>query len=338
MPLSYNKELKTTLERRFHENLLDGYFGGIFNPTRDKFYALTWVNLSSVDYDVYRWHHEQLSGYSAMYHDYEKKKKQVDSNSWQSKTPQECVDEGIYQYFAVSFIGIFFEAEWFIIPNLDFYGAELTEPELKVFVEERITTDTIWESNMFAPETMHRLNDHEQMDLSPTSLEFKEQPWMVSMIKQQKKERVNHAYSRYINEEFLESFFKKLRIYDPDNYLEVGQLRYGYTIIFPEHKKYILFCAQVKNNNNKWHLRYFLFDSQFRSFYKWTYFDAAPYDFSFFYGDLIINDLKQISHWDSESYLDSSCTLDDENFWSGYVFKLNDTSGHFLYLEEMNAG
>lgn len=75
MPLPYNPDLKTIIERRVHQRLLDGYYGGIFSPAGDKFYALTWVSLASVDYFDYVWHHEQLSGYSAMHHDYEKTKK-----------------------------------------------------------------------------------------------------------------------------------------------------------------------------------------------------------------------------------------------------------------------
>lgn len=173
------------------------------------------------------------------------------------------------------------------------------------------------------------------MDLLPTSLEFKDQPQLVSMIKQQKKERINLAYTRYINEEFLEPFFERLRISDPDNYLEANQLRYGYTMIFPEHKRYTLFCAHVKNNKSKWQLRYFLFHNETRKFYKWTYFNTPEDNSNFSYGDMIIDDLKQISPWDKEGYLDSSCTLDDTHFWDNYVFKKTGETDEYLYLKQM---
>lgn len=335
MPLPYNSELKTIIERRVHQPLLEGYYGGIFNPAEDKFYALTWVNLASVDYFDYVWYHEQLNGYSARHHDYEKTKKIINTNSWQGKTVQECIDEGIYRYFSITFIGVLFEEEWFIISSLSFYGDRLSETELKASAERSITTGRVWENNLFEPEKWPPIKGYERMDLLPTSLEFKYQPQMVSMIKQQKKERINLAYTRYINEEFLEPFFAKLRISDPDNYVEADRLRYGYTMIFPEHKRYTLFCAFIQNNKNKWQLCYFLFYSEPRKFYRWTYFNGTEHDFSFFYGELIIDDLKQISVWDNEGYLDSSCTLDDAHFWDNYIFKKIGETDEYLYLKQM---
>ncbi|WP_413669948.1 hypothetical protein ACEN9X_08430 [Mucilaginibacter sp. Mucisp86] len=335
MSLPYNQELKTILERRFHENLLDGYYGGVFNQDGDKLYALTWVKLSYVDYEIYEWHHEQLSGYSSSHHDYEKTKKMVDLNSWQSKTVNECIDEGIYKYFSISFIGICFEGEWFIVPSLAFYGDQLTEPELKMYKERGIITGNIWKDTLFYPEKVYQLAGYEKAELLPTSIEFKDQPWMVSIIKQQKKERVNMAYVRYINEEFLEPFFSKLKISDPENYREAAQLRYGYSMIFPQHKKNTLFCAHIKNRQDKWRLQYFLLENQSRRFYKWTFFNnPVECDFSFAYGDLIIDDLKQISSWNQEGYLDSSCTMDNEIFWDEFVFKLS-TDNVYLYLKEV---
>jgi hypothetical protein len=335
MPLPYNPELKTILERRVHERLLDGYYGGIFNSTEDKFYALTWVNLASVDYSDYIWYHEQLSGYSAMHHDYEKTKKITDTNSWQGKTVQECIDDGIYQHFSMLFTGAFFEDEWFIVPSLRFYGDKLIEAELKQRAEARITKADVWENSMFNPEKPLEIEGSPKLDLSPEALEFKDQPLMVSIIKQRKKERINLAYTKYINEEFLEPFFERLRISDPDDYVEANQLRYGYTMIFPEHKQYTLFCAHVKNNKSKWQLRYFLFHKETRKFYKWTYFNTPEDDSNFFYGDMIIDDLKQISPWDKEGYLDSSCTLDDTHFWDNYVFKKIGETDEYLYLKQI---
>ena len=69
-------------------------------------------------------------------------------------------------------------------------------------------------------------------------------------------------------------------------------------------------------------------------FYKWTYFKSESYDYALFYSQVIIDDLKQICHWDEHAYLDSSCTMDDANFWNEYVFKKNANDG-FVYLEEM---
>ncbi|AYL98458.1 hypothetical protein [Mucilaginibacter celer] len=334
MPLPYNHDIKAILERRYHRNLLYGYYGGIFNPVEDKFYACTWVKLSTVDYDEFIWHHEQLMGSSAMYFDIEKTRKQVDSNSWQSKTPKECIDEGIYLYFSVLFMGVFFENEWFITPSLCFYGNDLEEVKLKERAEANITSGKTWESSLFLPEKEIDLKGYPKMGLSPTSLEFKNVPWMVSIIKQERKERLNHAYCIYINEEYLKPFFEKLKIRDYENFVSADQLRYGYTMIFPEHKKYTLFCGLIENNQGKWRLEYFFLNEG--KFYRWTYFSKTEHDFSFFYGDLIIADLQQISNWDQEPYLDSSCTMDDPHFWNCYVFSRDSSSGEFLYLEEIH--
>lgn len=89
----------------------------------------------------------------------------------------------------------------------------------------------------------------------------------------------------------------------------------------------------AEDASKKWRLLYFLFTYETRKFYNWTYFQPTDTDDSYYYGDIIIDDLKQISHWDNENYLDSSCTMDDDNFWNNYVFAQKD--GKYLYLQEI---
>jgi len=335
MPLPSNEDLKTIIEQRVNERLFDGYYGGVFNPTHDKFIGLTWVDLSTVEYEEYEWLHEQLS-HSAMYMDFERAKKFISPNSWQSKTTAECIDESIYKYFSMTFIGVLYEDEWFIIKSLSFYGDMLSEAELKVEVEQNALSENLWDTNLFLPEKPLGLKGYinSSVLLPATSLEFQHMPWMVSIIKQEKKERINRAYIQYINEEFLEPFFQRMRISWPEKYVTAHGLKVGYTMIFPQHKKYALFCAFVKNKLDEWQLIYFLFNNEPRKFYKWTYFKSVAHDFSFFYGELIIDDLKQISHWNDWNYLDSSCTMDDQHFWDEFVFKQE--NNRYLYLEEID--
>ncbi|WP_419701314.1 hypothetical protein [Mucilaginibacter sp. NFX135] len=332
---NYNSDLEAILLSRVNANLLVGYLGGAFSQKNDKFYAATLVDISTIDYDDFAYLHEQVNGRSITNFDPELTRNYISNNSWHNKSVEECIEEGIYRYFSIIFTGIYFEQQWFIIKELCFYGDLKSEQAIKESIIKKSEYEDFWEQSIFRPQEPLTINrDGETITIRRVEMEeFKDNPSLVALLKQEKKEKINRLYNNYIEAEFIIPFFERLRINYSQRYQEFEALRVGYTTIFPEHKSYTLFCSLVKDADKNYALYYFLFDNRIRKFYKWTYFTPISFDFSFFYGQLIIEDLKQISHWDDIGFLDSSCTMDDEAFWDNYVFAHN--GYHYTFLEEL---
>ncbi|SDP60285.1 hypothetical protein SAMN05428975_2024 [Mucilaginibacter sp. OK268] len=332
---NYNSDLEAILLSRVNAKLLVGYLGGAFSPQKDKLYAATLVDISTIDYDDFAYLHEQVNGHSITNFDPELTKKYISNNSWQYKSTEECIEEGIYQYFSIIFTGIYFEQQWFIIKELCFYGDLKPERDIKENIIKITDYENFWEQSIFRPQEPLTINrDGETITIRRVEMEeFKDNPSLVALLKQGKKEKINRLYNNYIEAEFIVPFFERLRINYSQQYQEFEALRVGYTTIFPEHKSYTLFCSLVKDADKNYALYYFLFDTRTRKFYRWTYFTPIGFDFSFFYGQLIIDDLKQISQWNDIDFLDSSCTMDDEAFWDNYVFARN--GNHYTFLEEL---
>ncbi len=333
----YNKDIEGILKSRVNSRLLEGYFGGLFNPENDKFYAATLVDINTIDYDEFEYLHEQLGSHSSTAYDFERARNYSnDRSSYTNKTARELVAEGIYNYFSVSFICIHFEEEWFVLKSLCYYGDLITEDGIKQELIKQTNLSFFWEQSLFKP---HETPDYMKEKFAAAGYkdaameEFKSIPYLVAILKKEKKEKINHAWCHYFNEDFILSFFESLSIRYPTAYRSFSQLRHNFTMIYPALKTQVIFCAFVGNDDQEYFLNYFVFDYRSRKFYKWTYFKPVSFDFSFYYGTVIINDLKQISHWDSESYLDSSCTMDDDNFWNNYVFAQN--NGEYVYLQEI---
>lgn len=328
-----SEELRSILWPRIESSFLEGYYGGTINEAHDKFYAATLVKISDIEYDDFEYLHDLLGGHTSMFHDHERRKKFITPDSWQTKSTRELINEGVYLYFSVSFMGVLFEGEWFILKSLSFYGDEKKQDELKSYIEKPdYYRDDFWNDALFLPKKALKHNRlGKKVPIRSIQFEeFKDTPYLVAIVKQEKKEKINRLFISYFSEEFMLPFFEKLKITHPSDYYALCPLRVDYVMIFPVHKKHIIFCAFVSNTLEKWRLKYFLFNYEDRQFYEWNYFQSEEYDSCFFYGDLIINDLKTISHWDDLFFLDSSCTMDDETFWSEYVFKKNGDS--FLYL------
>ena len=328
-------EIEALLKPRVEQPLLTGYFWGKFSTQKDKFQAATCVDISTIEYDDYEWLHKQLESSSAAYFDEERKRHYYDNGSFSYKGSTECVAEGIYKYFAITFTGIYFENKWYILKELCFYGDKIDINGIKQNLITRSDTAGFWEQSAFKPyQSITREVNGQQVEMRNIGIEdFSGNPYLVAILKQRKKENVNHPYTQYFNEEFIIPFFDKLRIQNPDKYTAFGMLRFNYTMIFPEHKKYCIFCAMVQNSYNVSKLNYFVYDILERNFHQWIYFKARTFSFNCFYGELIINDLKQISDWNDLAFLDSSRTLDDVDFWDKYVFAKQDNK--FLYLQEV---
>jgi len=106
--LSYNTEVFTILERRVHALDLHGYYSGKFSPDKAQFVGYTYVPLDSIDFNDYSFTLTS-PGYSFTGVDLEKTKKYLDDHSYQMKTVEECVEQGIYKAFSMRFQGTYYE-------------------------------------------------------------------------------------------------------------------------------------------------------------------------------------------------------------------------------------
>lgn len=292
------------------------------------------VDINTIDYEEYEYLHEQLNSKSASHFDFERSKQYYEDGSWSYKSTSECIDEGIYKYFSIVFTGIYFEETWYILKTVHFYGDIVSLDILKTSIVNTPENKGFWEQHFKPHQPLtHKINNRELLLRDIGIEEFKDAPYLIAILKQQKKEKLNNLYTQYFNEEFIIPFFEKLRIQQPDKYTALGMLRTNYTMIFPKHKRYCIFCAMVQNSNGDSKLNYFVCNVLDRKFYKWEYFSADNFSFNCFYGELIINDLKQISDWDDLAFLDSSRTMDDAEFWDKYVFAQQ--NNQYQYLKEI---
>ena len=334
---NFNQEIFDIISKRVDKKLLEGFRSGEFNPEKDKLIALTLVDLKQVNYEEFSWNHQKLGGSSSSlnHEEYEKSKKWVSANSWTSKTTEECITEEIYRFFSISFAGVFFKNEWFISSSLGFYGSHFTELLVDKLINERSSKNKISENEIFNPVKIfstHNIHGHEKIVKNVGFEEFENYPFLVAIQKQRNKEEINRLFSAYFNKEYIEPFFQKLKILDSIQYESFFELRSNFTCIFSQDKRNVIFCALVNDNQRSKRLYYYVLLND--RFYKWTYFKSESYDYALFYSQVIIDDLKQISHWDEDAYIDSSCTMDDANFWNEYVFKKNDNN-EFVYLDEI---
>jgi len=333
----YSKDIEAILQPRVHEKLLEGYFGGVFNPEKDKFYAATLVDISTIDYDEFEYLHEQIGWHTSKNYNRELGKEyNFDRTSYTNKSFQNLIEEGIYQYFSITFLCMLYQQQWFILKTLCFYGDLVNQDGIKTDLSKEPDHPDFWQQTLFKPyETPDYLRQKfETVSYKDAGMEeFKDDPYLVASLKKEKKEKINQAWQYYFNEDLILPFFDRLKLQYPLEYRSFCELRSNFTMIYPQHKRQILFCSLIENADRKWLLRYFVFNYQTENFYKWSYFEAESFDHFFFYGEVIIDNLKQISQWDNELYLDSSCTMDDDNFWNNYVFAQKD--GKYLYLQEI---
>lgn len=331
-----NVFIESILKTRVEKGLFEGYYGGIVNEDKTKFYAATLVRIADIDYNDFDYLHSPL-GYSCSLHDFERTKKYNPSGSWEYKSITECIEEGILLYFSMLFIGVLFEGEWFILKQLSFYGDQEEEKELKKHIEALSSVEDCWNRDVFQPEEPNVMNfGTKRLVLEhPEHEEFSKMPLIVSMIKRERKEKVNRAFVYYFHEEFILPFFQHLKMAAPAHFVELRQFSATYPMIFPVHKKYLIVCAAVKGISEQWELKYFAFIRDENRFYDWTYFKNKTIDVHSTWDELIIEDLKQISNWSTAGFLRSdSCTMDHENFWEEYVLK-KDESGGYLFLKEI---
>jgi hypothetical protein len=68
--------------------------------------------------------------------DFEKLQKFVDERSYQMKTTEECIQEGLYTAYAIKFFGVYYEEEWFILNELRFFCENMSEEAAKELLSQ----------------------------------------------------------------------------------------------------------------------------------------------------------------------------------------------------------
>jgi len=326
-------EILTILEPRVHAEELHGYYDGKFNPDKTKFVGYTYVPLDSIDLNDYRYMLTS-SSYSSTGVDLEKRKKYLDAHSYQMKSAEECIEQGIYKAYSMRFQGVYFKDEWFILPELVFFGEQMTEEEAKAFLSMRESHPDHWNASPFDVGSSFTLPGTNEPVREIEREEFKGMPWLVSQIKIDNKNKVNRAFSHYMNVTVVHPFLCRMRVRSFDEFPEFMSL-FGedYTLVFPESKTFFLIVTMAGHRIKGYRLVWFFYDIAQGRFYRWTYPQPRFTEWSYHYPEDVIMDLQAISDWDDCRFLNSSRTMDDQRFWSEYVLKKEE--GRYRWLEEI---
>jgi hypothetical protein len=314
--------------------LLAGLYSAIFNENKNKFFAFTYVKINRDEYENASYYLGRLDGYSS-YADDEKIRKYITPNSWQSKSIDERIEEGIYTSYGIRFTGILHNEEWYINSNLTYFGEEFLEKDAKNILSFHDKIDKPWETFLFQPYEPFSLPDGKpNRDIEEE--EFLEMPRLVAFIKQEKKKEVNHAFRKYINEEIFKPFFAKLKIKYPEEYNSFSYLgSEEFILIFPEHKKVVMMIVMVLNIDEDPRIEYFIYKKDSQKIYQWNFTKRKKTVSQFDFAEEVLDTLSALSNWNHPGFLNSSRTMDDEQFWNEHVFKQE--GNKFIYLNEVSA-
>lgn len=332
--LTYNPVIFNILERRLDKQQLHGYYGGKINQDQTKFFAYTYVPLNSIDFEAFSYWLTSRS-FSSTGVDFEKMKKFIDERSYQMKTTEECIQEGLYRAYAMKFYGVYYEEEWFILNELTFFGENMSGEAAKEFLSRYDDHPDRW--NMGGFEKVDSLNtpgtDEPMRDIETE--EFSGLPAIVSYLKIERKMKVNRAFEQYMNLSVIDPFFKRMRIQSFEEFSEFSSL-YGenYTMVYPDSKTFFLVVAMAKHITKGYRLVWFFYDTTPGKFYRWTFPKPRFSERSYHYSEDVIMDLINISDWNDFQFLNSSRTMEDQRFWAEFVLKKE--HGRYIWLDELS--
>lgn len=312
-------EVWKLLYPRVTATLSKGYCNGLFNPQKDKLFAATFVTDFPTADELNFLMSQFDSGYSII----SKPSGPSGQGKWRALPPGTGLQPAECKAYSVSFHGVYYEGEWFIIPSLTFF--ETADEEL---AKNSISPADVFNNTIYLPYQAHSSYINVQM------LEFSTAPFLVAIIKQTKKEKINQAFRYYLELAVLQPLAEKLRIHHSNKYDKIVGM-YGaehFTSIFPANKRTVLLVTGAKGQTeNGYTVRYLLYMPGEGSIYEWEYFPSC--NSSFYDAGSVIDQLKTVTYWDNPGYLHSSCTLDDDRFWKQYV--LLQENGEYKYLREL---
>jgi hypothetical protein len=316
-------EVWELLYPRVAPNLSRGYCNGLLNPQKDKLFAATYVTEFPTGHDLDFLISKFDSGYSIVSKP-SASSGQTGQTGWRALPPGTGLQPAECKAYSVSFHGSFYEGEWFFIPSLTFF--ETADEEL---AKNGVFPADVFDNPIYLP--------YRPFSSSRTNVqmwEFSKAPFPAAHVQQTKKEKVNRAFRNYLDIAVLQPLAEKLRTYYPYKYDSMMAI-YGterFSSIFPVNKRFVLLVTGAKGlAENSYTIRYLLYMPEEGSIYEWEYFPIVIN--SFHDATSLIDQLKTVTYWDSFSYLDSSCTLDDDNFWTQCVFLKE--NGEYKYLREL---
>ena len=334
--LQQDPELLTILRPRTHERELLGFYGGMFSPERKKFVAHTYVRLEEIDYEAYSCILNSFSGYSSTGVDSERLRKYLDAHSYQMKSIEECIGQGIYTAYAVTFTGALYEQEWFVRANVVFFGELMNEEKAKAYLIWGYGDPGFWNQGVFDEVWPRQIPGTDKPVRDIEHEEFPGMPWLVSETKIEQKNKINRAFIQYMNVSLVFPFLQRMRIRYPDEFIEFNSM-FGenYEMLFPQSKAYFLVVTMARQQTMGYRLVWFFYEPTAEKFYRWAYPQPRYSEWSYHYPEDVITDIGDISDWDDCGFLNSSRTMDDPRFWSEYVLKME--NGRYRWLEEIDG-
>ncbi|MBO9618637.1 MAG: hypothetical protein J7539_06320 [Niabella sp.] len=322
------------LERHLPDYLLTNYTNGRLNPEKNKLYGFALTEIDPARYHQYSYLNE-FDGYVARDADQEKQKTYSDGgNCYQLKDKELCMQEGVYTFFAIIFFGCLYEGQWYILKELRFYGTLISKPAVLDELTADITSDTIFNSTIYRPVAEYYSFGKSAEKRSIEFLEFLRLPELVAYNKKEEKQALLAAHKAYLELSVFKPFMDRLRADNFETFNKFNILHgWNLLLIFSSSRNYVLMPVVVVNGKKERRLYYFFWHENEKKMYRWNYFGLKNLSEKYHYANEIIEDLSKICYWNSEDYLGSTCTLDDENFWNGYV--LTRDNGHYRYLEPM---
>jgi len=304
---------------RVSNTLSRGYCNGLFNPQKDKLFAATFVTEFPTAEDLDYLKSQFDGGYSII----SRPSGSSGLEEWQAFSPGTGLQPAECKAYSVSFQGAYYEGEWCIIQELTFF--ETADEEL---AKNSVFPADVFNNTIYLPYQVFS-SSYSNVEM----LEFAEAPYLVAIVKQRKKEKINRVFRNYLEIALLQPLAEKLRIhysYKYDNMAGMCGAEH-FSSIFPMHKRFVLLVTEAKGMaENDYTIKYLLYIREEGSIYEWEYF---PHGVTTFHAEFVIDQLKTVTYWDNYSYLNSSCTLDDDRFWEQCVFPQE--NGEYRYLREL---
>lgn len=321
------------LQKNIPSYMLQGYVQDLINEEAGRLYAFTFVD---IDPETFENNYADW-GYSSMGFDEEKTRIYLDEGKcFQHKNSTQCAQEGIYKAFSLKFYGCFYEERWYIQKELTYFGEHINREDAIITLSESIKDGSVLNSTYYLPMQAHfpQWNPAEQpLSRGVEQLEFTGMPELVAYIKQQEKQALLQAHSRFLYLDVFSPLLNRLKASRFNEYNEYAAMYLiEYSFIFSAARNFALLPLMIMNSKKEYRICYFFWHGAERKVYQWHYFKSHVYHSSFHYAEEIINDLSGVCYWNNVHFLHSSCTLDDENFWQNYV--LVKQNGQYLYLTE----
>ena len=287
------------------------------------------------------------------------------------KELSQLIDEGVFKWSSIKFYGMQYREEWYLSNQFSFHEAgpeEIIAKKIEAEFEDEIElqlelfenvpeflmdvdADTVMPSMneeltsiLKFPEQIRSFEERlrrEKIPMTkqkqwPNYREFVGQPWIVTYEKEKSKRNLNRAFETYANEEFFKPFGRQLMKAWPEKFYQIDGLfaERGFHLIYPHSKEQVIAAIVVTDQERNSTIHYFLYTMRERKFYQWTL--PKPRYIESYFGYVVREDLADLSSWGVDYHIgDPVITMDDESFWSEYVFKKIDDK--YIYLKPVEV-